>query len=61
MLDCDAGRVPFFFDGLIYGEHMNDLGCVFESLSPFGFNVDGCGSGGTGQGAPSGFENGSSS
>lgn len=57
LLDCDAGRVSFFFDGLKYGEHiMNDLGCAFESLSPFGFNVDGCGSGGTGQGAPSGFE-----
>jgi HECT-domain (ubiquitin-transferase)/SPRY domain len=62
LLDCDAGRVSFFFDGLKYGEHiLNDLGCAFENLSPFGFNVDGCGSGGTGQGAPSGFENGSSS
>jgi HECT-domain (ubiquitin-transferase)/SPRY domain len=62
MLDCDAGRVSFFFDGLKYGEHiLNDLGCAFENLSPFGFNVDGCGSGGIGQGAPSGFENGSSS
>ena len=61
MLDCDSGRVSFFFDGLKYGEHiLNDLGCAFENLSPFGFNVDGCGSGGTGQGAPSGFENGSS-
>jgi HECT-domain (ubiquitin-transferase)/SPRY domain len=59
MLDCDAGRVSFFFDGLKYGEHiLNDLGCAFENLSPFGFNVDGCGSGGAGQGAPSGFENG---
>jgi hypothetical protein len=61
MLDCDSGRVSFFFDGLKYGEHiLNDLGCAFENLSPFGFNVDGCGSGGTGQNAPSGFENGSS-
>jgi hypothetical protein len=57
LLDCDAGRVSFFFDGLKYGEHiMNDLGCAFENLSPFGFNVDGCGSGGIGQGAPSGFD-----
>ena len=60
MLDCDSGRVSFFFDGLKYGEHiLNDLGCAFENMSPFGFNVDGCGSGGAGQGAPSGFENGS--
>lgn len=61
LLDCDAGRVSFFFDGLKYGEHiLNDLGCAFENLSPFGFNVDGCGSGGAGQGAPSGFETGRS-
>lgn len=54
LLDCDAGRLSFFFDGLKYGEHiLNDLGCAFENLSPFGFNVDGCGSGGFGQGAPS--------
>jgi hypothetical protein len=59
LLDCDTGRVSFFFDGLKYGEHiLNDLGCAFENLSPFGFNVDGCGSGGAGQGAPSGFEGG---
>jgi len=59
LLDCDAGRLSFFFDGLKYGEHiLNDLGCAFENLSPFGFNVDGCGSGGAGQGAPSGFESG---
>ena len=59
LLDCDAGRVSFFFDGLKYGEHiLNDLGCAFENLSPFGFNVDGCGSGGAGQGAPSGIEGG---
>ena len=57
LLDCDAGRVSFFFDGLKYGEHiLNDLGCAFENLSPFGFNVDGCGSGGAGQGAPNGFD-----
>jgi len=62
LLDCDAGRVSYFYDGLKYGEHiLNDLGCAFENLSPFGFNVDGCGSGGAGQGAPSGFENGPSS
>jgi len=59
LLDCDAGRVSFFFDGLKYGEHiLNDLGCAFENLSPFGFNVDGCGSGGAGQGAPSAVEGG---
>ena len=62
LLDCDAGRVSYFYDGLKYGEHiLNDLGCAFENLSPFGYNVDGCGSGGAGQGAPSGFENGPSS
>ena len=60
MLDCDAGRISFFFDGLKFGEHvLNDLGCAFENLSPFGFNIDGCGSGGAGQGSPSGFESGS--
>jgi hypothetical protein len=59
LLDCDAGRVSFFFDGLKYGEHiLNDLGCAFENMSPFGFNADGCGSGGAGQGAPSGIEGG---
>jgi hypothetical protein len=59
LLDCDAGRVSYFFDGLKYGEHiMNDLGCAFEYLSPFGFSTDGCGTGGCGQGAPSGFESG---
>jgi hypothetical protein len=57
LLDCDSGRISFFFDGLKYGEHiLNDLGCAFENISPFGFNVDGCGSGGAGQGAPSGIE-----
>lgn len=57
LLDCDSGRISFFFDGLKYGEHiLNDLGCAFENLSPFGFNVSGCGSGGAGQGAPSGTE-----
>jgi len=57
LLDCDAGRISFFFDGLKYGEHiLNDLGCAFENISPFGFNADGCGSGGSGQGAPSGVE-----
>lgn len=59
LLDCDAGRVSFFYDGLKYGEHiLNDLGCAFENISPFGFNADGCGSGGAGQGAPSGIEGG---
>ncbi|KAG7353154.1 HECT-domain ubiquitin-transferase [Nitzschia inconspicua] len=57
LLDCDTGRISFFFDGLKYGEHIiNDLGCAFENLSPFGFNCDGCGSGGVGEGAPSGIE-----
>ncbi|KAL3944031.1 MAG: hypothetical protein SGBAC_001899 [Bacillariaceae sp.] len=61
LLDCDAGRLSFFFDGLKYGEHiLNDLGCAFENISPFGFNVDGCGSGGAAQGAPSGSEGGRS-
>jgi len=61
VLDCDSGRISFFFDGLKYGEHiLNDLGCAFENISPFGFNVDGCGSGGAGQGAPSGIEGGRS-
>eukprot|EP00934_Nitzschia_sp_Nitz4_P003374 Nitzschia sp. Nitz4//scaffold7_size249615//139053//145349//NITZ4_001183-RA/size249615-processed-gene-0.357-mRNA-1//-1//CDS//3329558460//3364//frame0 len=61
LLDCDSGRVSFFYDGLKYGEHiLNDLGCAFENLSPFGFNVDGCGGGGAGQGAPSGVEGGRS-
>lgn len=55
LLDCDAGRLSFFFDGVKYGEHiLNDLGCAFENISPFGFNADGCGGGGAGQGAPSG-------
>jgi hypothetical protein len=59
LLDCDAGRLSFFYDGLKYGEHiLNDLGCAFENISPFGFNADGCGSGGAGQGAPSGIEGG---
>jgi len=59
LLDCDAGRISFFYDGLKYGEHiLNDLGCAFENLSPFGFNAAGCGSGGAGQGAPSGSDGG---
>ena len=78
LLDCDAGRINYFVDGLVilllhfsegmrkcfiltstlsvfccsvkYGEHiLNDLGCAFENVSPFGFNADGCGSGGAGQ------------
>ena len=59
LLDCDAGRISFFYDGLKYGEHiLSDLGCAFENISPFGFNADGCGSGGAGQGAPSAVEGG---
>ena len=50
LLDCDAGRISYFIDGVKYGEHiLNDLGCAFENVSPFGFNADGCGSGGAGQ------------
>mmetsp|Transcript_36487 Transcript_36487/g.88057 ORF Transcript_36487/g.88057 Transcript_36487/m.88057 type:complete len:5319 (+) Transcript_36487:189-16145(+) len=59
LLDCDGGRISFFYDGMKYGEHiLNDLGVAFENLSPFGFNCDGCGSGGAGQGAPSANEQG---
>ena len=59
LLDCDAGRINYFVDGVKYGEHiLNDLGCAFENISPFGFNADGCGSGGAGQGAPSGTDGG---
>ena len=59
LLDCDAGRINYFIDGVKYGEHiLNDLGCAFENVSPFGFNADGCGSGGAGQGAPSGIDGG---
>lgn len=55
LLDCDAGRLSFFLDGVKYGEHiMNDLGCAYENISPFGFNADGSGSSGAGQGAPNG-------
>ena len=62
LLDCDAGRISYFFDGVKYGEHiLNDLGCAFENVSPFGFNADGCGSGGAGQGAPSGVDGGRNS
>jgi hypothetical protein len=61
LLDCDSGRISYFFDGVKYGEHiLNDLGCAFENVSPFGFNADGCGSGGAGQGAPSGIDSGRS-
>jgi len=35
MLDCDSGRVSFFYDGLKYGDHiLNDLGCAFEISHP---------------------------
>jgi hypothetical protein len=51
LLDCDSGRLSFFVDSVKYGEHiLNDLGCAFENLSPFGF-IDGYGSGGAGRGA----------
>ena len=50
LLYCDSGRISFFFDGVKYGEHiLNDLGCAFENVSPFGFNADGCVSGGQGR------------
>ncbi len=50
LLDCDSGRISYFIDGVKYGEHiLNDLGCAFENVSPFGFNADGCGSGGAGE------------
>jgi hypothetical protein len=56
MMDCDAGRLSFFYDGLKYGEHIiSDLGCAYENLSPFGFSAEGCGTGGHGQAAPNGF------
>ena len=62
LLDCDAGRISFFYDGLKYGEHiLNDLGVAFSNLSPFGFNADGCGGGGASQGAPSGLDGGTRS
>ncbi len=58
LLDCDAGRLSFFYDGVKYGEHiMNDLGCAYENISPFGFNANGCGNSGAGQGAPNGCAN----
>ena len=57
MLDCDAGRLSFFLDGIKFGEHfLQDLGCAFESISPFGYAGDGLGSGGLGMGAPNGSE-----
>ena len=56
LLDCDAGRLSFFYDGMKYGEHiLNDLGCAFENLSPFGFSAQGCGTGGSGQSSQTGF------
>ena len=53
-----SGRLSYFFDfdGVKYGEHiLNDLGCAFEHISPFGFNANGWSGGGAGQGAPSGW------
>ena len=42
MLDCDAGRVSFFVDGLKYGEHvLSDLGVAFQRCSPFGYEAEG--------------------
>ena len=62
LLDCDAGRISYFYDGVKYGEHiLNDLGVAFSNLSPFGFNADGCGGGGANQGAPSGLDGGTRS
>jgi len=56
LLDCDAGRISFFYDGLKYGEHIiSDLGCAYENLAPLGFSAEGCGTGGHGQAAPNGF------
>ena len=57
ILDCDAGRLSFFLDGIKYGEHcIADLGPAFEGVSPFGFAGEGLGSGGLGMGAPNGGE-----
>mmetsp|Transcript_40145 Transcript_40145/g.94371 ORF Transcript_40145/g.94371 Transcript_40145/m.94371 type:complete len:1076 (-) Transcript_40145:319-3546(-) len=54
LLDCDAGRLSFFLNAIKYGEHiLNDMGVAYENTSPFGFNADGCGTGGAGEGAPS--------
>ena len=39
LLDCDAGRINYFIDGVKYGKHILN-----------GFNADGCGSGGAGRG-----------
>ena len=56
LLDCDAGRLSFFYDGLKYGEHiLSDLGCAFENMSPFGFSSEGCSTGGQGQSAANAF------
>ena len=31
LLDCDAGRLSFFIDGMKYGEHvLGDLGVAFQ-------------------------------
>ena len=57
LLDCDSGRINYFIDGVKYGEHIiNDLGCAFENISPFGFDADGCGSGGAAEVAASTFQ-----
>jgi len=53
LLDCDAGRLSFFLDGLKFGEHiLRDLGVAFEGVSPQGYVDSGLGVGGLGQGAP---------
>ena len=59
LLDCDAGRLSFFLDGMKYGEHvLQDLGVAFEGISPMGYAGEGGGGGGKGQGAPNGGEGG---
>ena len=33
LLDCDAGRLSYFIDGIKYGEHIiNDLGCAADFI-----------------------------
>ncbi|GMH85202.1 hypothetical protein TrST_g10915 [Triparma strigata] len=59
LLDCDAGRLSFFHDGMKYGEHvLCDLGVAFEGISPMGYAAEGGGSGGKGMGAPNKGEGG---
>ena len=59
LLDCDAGRLSFFLDGMKYGEHvLQDLGVAFEGISPMGYAGEGGSGGGKGMGAPNGGEGG---